>query len=93
MLAAAAAHHFLGDDVADDTASPADNSMEQSENMHDERQRRFWVRVFLKVMNETIDLYRVNGITSPAHPNGAALSGACLVKKVKTGTVNMQKCL
>merc|ERR1712226_684125 len=42
MLAAAAAHHFLGDDVADETASPADFSMEQSENMPEERQRRFW---------------------------------------------------
>ena len=47
MLAAAAAHHFLGDDVADETASPADFSMEQSENMPEERQRRFWVRFFI----------------------------------------------
>ena len=50
MLAAAAAHHFLGDDVADETASSADNSMEQSENMPEERERRFWVILFLKVM-------------------------------------------
>merc|ERR1712226_1519193 len=42
MLAAAAAHHFLGDDVADETASPADFSMEQSENMPEERERLFW---------------------------------------------------
>ena len=39
MLAAGLASHFLGEE----TASPADNSMEESENMPEERQRRFWV--------------------------------------------------
>jgi len=40
--AGALAHHLLGEE----TESPADNSMEQSENMPEERQRRFWVRLF-----------------------------------------------
>ena len=45
MLAAGLAHHFLGEETAspDEIASPADNSMEESENMPEERQRRFWV--------------------------------------------------
>ena len=39
-------------------ASPAFNLMEQSENMPVERQRRFWVRFFLKVMNEKLILFK-----------------------------------
>ena len=80
-------HHFLGDDVADETASSADNSMKQSENMPKERERRFWVRLFLKVMSEKIDFYRVHWLTRLV-----ALPETSLVKKVKTGTVHMQQC-
>ena len=44
-------------------ASPAFNLMEQSENMPAERQRRFWVRFFLKVMNEKLIPFK--GCISP----------------------------
>ena len=50
MLAAAAAHHFLGDETA--SSDEIANSMEQSEDMPAERHRRFWVKFFLKVMND-----------------------------------------
>ena len=49
--------------ASDEVASPADNSMEQSENMPEERQRRFWVIFFLKVMNEKLILFK--GCISP----------------------------
>ena len=70
--------------LGDENSAPA----EQSENMPEERERRFWVRFFLKVMNKKIDLYRVHW-PMPL----VALPEASLVTKVKTGTVHMQQCL
>ena len=43
QLAANAAHAVINHYVGDESDSPA----EQSENMPEERQRRFWVRLFL----------------------------------------------
>ena len=39
-------------------AAPAFNLMEQAENMPVERQRRFWVIFFLKIMNEKLILFK-----------------------------------
>merc|ERR1719454_1396766 len=66
MLAAAAAHHFLGNDVADETASPADFSMEQSENMPEERQRRFWHELAANAAHAVINHYVGDESDSPA---------------------------
>ena len=84
QLAANAAHAAIDHYVGDETDSPA----EQSENMPEERERRFWVRFFLKVMNKKIYLYRVHWPMLLE-----ALPEASLVTKMKTGTVHMQQCL
>ena len=55
QLAANAAHAAINHYVGDEADSPADNSLEQSENMPEERHRRFWVRFFLKVMNDLLN--------------------------------------
>ena len=83
-MAAHAAHAAIDHYVGDETDSPA----EQSENMPEERERRFWVRFFLYVINEKIHLYRVYWPMQLV-----ALPEDSLVKKVKTGTVHMQQCL
>ena len=51
-LAANAAHAVINHYVGDETDSPA----EQSENMPEERERRFWVRFVLYVINEKLFL-------------------------------------
>ena len=53
-MAAHAAHAAIDHYVGDETDSPA----EQSENMPEERERRFWVRFVLYIINEKL-VFRV----------------------------------